>query len=315
MAKLDIYTRELMRRSDVFAEAFNFLLFNNKQFIRPENLRECDTKLIHTAKTRHRQNAFLRERDVIKQFFQDDEHIYLMLGIENQASIDYLMPLRIMLYDALSYEYQINNSKLQKFLQSNGKTNSGRRQRLLPVITLVCNFGLNKWTGPTTLHELMGDQDPILMKLVADYPIFLLDPHQLSRKKLKNLKSELGCILECIKHNKNRAAVSNLLNSDERFKSMSRNAANIINTQLHLNLQISSHKKDKFNMCQAIQEMKEIAEKRGQKIGEKIGEKTGTEKTQLRIAKQLIKKTDMTNKAIASITGLKLDVVNQLTSE
>ena len=50
-----------------------------------------------------------KQRDVLKYLsaMATDNAAYLILGIENQSDIHYAMPVRNMLYDALQYEYQM----------------------------------------------------------------------------------------------------------------------------------------------------------------------------------------------------------------
>lgn len=45
---------------------------------------------------------------------QDDSVLQIILGCENQSEIDYSMPIRTMLYDALKYTEQQNNLELRK---------------------------------------------------------------------------------------------------------------------------------------------------------------------------------------------------------
>ena len=43
MGKSDAVTRTYMRENAVFADAVNYLIYNGKPVIKPENLREMDT--------------------------------------------------------------------------------------------------------------------------------------------------------------------------------------------------------------------------------------------------------------------------------
>ena len=42
----DTLTKKYMERPDVFADAFNFLIYDGRQVIRPEELRDMDTTAI-----------------------------------------------------------------------------------------------------------------------------------------------------------------------------------------------------------------------------------------------------------------------------
>ena len=43
MGKADIVTKEYMREPHVFADAFNFLLYDGRHVIKPSELKELDT--------------------------------------------------------------------------------------------------------------------------------------------------------------------------------------------------------------------------------------------------------------------------------
>ena len=43
MGKTDIVTKNYMRGSDIFADAFNYLIYDGKPVVNPEQLRELDT--------------------------------------------------------------------------------------------------------------------------------------------------------------------------------------------------------------------------------------------------------------------------------
>ena len=43
MGKFDTMTKEYLSDNEVFADAFNFLMYDGQQIIRPENLQELDT--------------------------------------------------------------------------------------------------------------------------------------------------------------------------------------------------------------------------------------------------------------------------------
>ena len=43
MSKKDTVTKAFMRENTVFADAFNYLIFNGKKVIQPEQLQELDT--------------------------------------------------------------------------------------------------------------------------------------------------------------------------------------------------------------------------------------------------------------------------------
>ena len=147
----DTLTKAFMERPDIFADAFNFLLYDGEQVIKPEELREMDTTSIALPfGTDGVQVPVQKYRDVFKQWVikRDDDAAYLLLGVENQSDIHYAMPVRSMLYDALQYSSQVNAAgKRHKSAKESEKPTSGEYlsgfysgDRLIPVITLVIYF-------------------------------------------------------------------------------------------------------------------------------------------------------------------------------
>ena len=142
MGKTDVITKAYMKRNEVFADAFNFMMYKGERVIDPERLKPLDTtelaiipvmtgssednntsnnNLKNTAKMRKNRNrkksghrngdkTIQKYRDLLKScvIMQDDQMSYIMLGIENQSDIHYAMPVRNMVYDALQYAGQIS---------------------------------------------------------------------------------------------------------------------------------------------------------------------------------------------------------------
>ena len=48
MATKDVLTKEYMQLKDVFADVFNFFLFDGKPVIQPQQLREKNTEIFDT---------------------------------------------------------------------------------------------------------------------------------------------------------------------------------------------------------------------------------------------------------------------------
>ena len=119
MAKKDATSKLLTKYNDVFAELFNNSVFK-KDVVDPEKFQEKDTSAIAVVMKKIAVNE--KFRDVLKyaELKSDDRFSYFLLGLENQSDIHYAMPVRTMLYDAISYSEQINNAS-KKMRKSAGK--------------------------------------------------------------------------------------------------------------------------------------------------------------------------------------------------
>ena len=132
-----------MRENTVFADAFNYLIYNGKKVIDPAKLTEIDSTEIalpfgnaekvkaekkrkeqeaewssvknesvrkkNTSRVGVKMDAVQKYRDVFKSVVikQDEKTSYVLLGIENQTDVHYAMPVRNAIYDALQYGRQV----------------------------------------------------------------------------------------------------------------------------------------------------------------------------------------------------------------
>ena len=80
-----------MRKNNIFADAFNYLIYEGKPVVDPERLRELDTTEIalpfgSQEKENGQSNDLVQKyRDILKSavVMQEDEAAYILLGIEN----------------------------------------------------------------------------------------------------------------------------------------------------------------------------------------------------------------------------------------
>ena len=123
MSNADVVTKHYMRANKIFADAFNYLLYDGRSVIDPDRLRELDnTELavlfdgdssyddrILRESTEHIETV-QKYRDVLKYTVikQDDRASYVILGLENQTHVNYAIAVRNIIYDALQYGRQVS---------------------------------------------------------------------------------------------------------------------------------------------------------------------------------------------------------------
>ena len=131
----DTIVKEYIGNPEIFADVFNFFLYDGEQKINPENLTEKDVTELVTLPAAIKGQELSREVDVIKRsqmhkrskrktdgsnsaqkhrdllkfaaMMQDSYANYVILGVENQMEVHYAMPVRNMVYDALQYDKQV----------------------------------------------------------------------------------------------------------------------------------------------------------------------------------------------------------------
>ena len=93
LGKADTITRQYMNDSTIFADAFNFWVYNGRQVIQPEQLQPLNTTAVETLFTSDGKNVPIQKiRDTLKYLtvMTDDAAAYAVLGIENQTDIHYV---------------------------------------------------------------------------------------------------------------------------------------------------------------------------------------------------------------------------------
>lgn len=265
MGKIDDVTKEYVRHNEIFADIFNYFLYNGEQIIKPEYLKECDITQIALPYGNREKDSVQKYRDVLKalQIMEDENGIYVLLGAELQTKIHYAMPARNMLYDAINYVGQINlaakNHPIRKrkgITSDEFLSNFSKKDKILPVITLVVYFGSKKWDGPIRLHDMFNGTNDTLLKFVPDYVINLISPDSMSEEDFNKFHTEFRKVMKFIKFSSNKDALQNMLDSDKSFETVSRETANVINVITNSGFSISE-KEEVINMCKAIKEIRE----------------------------------------------------------
>ena len=252
MGKLDTITKNYMSNSTVFADAFNFLVYNGKQVIDPDNLEETNPAELALlfGKDNKPVEFIQRYRDIIKlaTIMKDEKRTYVILGIENQNRIHYAMPVRNCIYDALQYVKQVKAIADKHKRDGNNKGHSSdeflsglyKGDRIKPVVTLVVYFGDNVWDGPLSLKEMMEEEDPEMMEFVHDYKIHLIQPAWIADQDFYRFHSNLGTVMKFIKVSKDVDKMRALLDSGE-MDELPRDAAMVIQAYTELDIKISEN--------------------------------------------------------------------------
>ena len=273
MSKKDTVTKAFMRENTVFADAFNYLIFNGKKVIQPERLQKLDTtELVQLiAKGKNNKNESVQKyRDILKAavIMEDENADYLLLGIENQTEIHYAMPVRNMIYDALQYGNQVAAIAAQNVKEKKAPTRaeflSGfyKADKLRPVITLVLHFGADPWDGATSLHEMMDFPLEEMRTFIQDYKIHLIDPAALEPDELEKYQNG---VVEPVPFEK----LSSFIRNNTRMM-LEINAARVIQAITNITLDLSEEVEE-VDMCKAIDDMMQDSREEGKAEGRTEG--------------------------------------------
>lgn len=273
-----------MSHRDIIADAFNFYIYDGEQVIQLDRLQKIDTAEIALPYGNDSDMLVQRLRDnlMLWTMARDERAVYVILGVENQDKIHYAMAVKNMLYDALQYAKQIeeakrsyrDKSKANKVKLSSEEFLSGfkRDDRLMPVITLVLYFGDKDWDGAKSIHEMLSVQNPEILSYIPDYRINLIEPAKISDEEYEKFKTDLGSIMQFIKHQSDKDG--SWIKGKSRFKHVEKEAVELIN--LITGSQIAGEEKEEVvDMCRAWENSINDAKNEGRREGKLEGRREG----------------------------------------
>lgn len=290
MGFADTVTKAYMNENSVFADAFNYLIYEGKAVVDPQHLKEMDTTEIvvpfgmRDEGKADKSDVAQKYRDILKSAVikQDDKVTYILFGIENQTDIHYAMPVRTFIYDALQYGKQVEDTvaRHRKNKKGGGKYNRGeylsgfyKDDKVIPVITLILHFGEKEWDGPLSLHDMMAVENEKLLAYVQNYQIHLIDPAKIKDEDLKKFSTSLREVIGCIKYSKDKKQLAGFLKDNPRML-MEVSAARVIKTITNTPIVIPEEE-ERIDMCKAIEDMISDSKAEGKKEGRKEGRKEG----------------------------------------
>ena len=184
MGRKDLSGREYLADPVRFADLLNALIFRGEQIVKPEDVQEADSR------------AGRKTRDMVRKVAFGTE--FVIIGEENQETVDYSLPLRILESDFYNYKVQVNAIKKVTDLLIKTKAveakelNPGERlyrypkeTKIYPVVTIVLS-NADHWDGPKRLKEMLalGKVPESLQGLVSDYRLNLIEIPKLSDEEI-----------------------------------------------------------------------------------------------------------------------------------
>jgi len=220
------------------------------------------------------------------------------------------LPVKNMVYDALEYAGQVENSarshrEAKQWPSTSGEYLTGfyKADRLIPVITTVVYFGSDTWNAPRSLHEMLSVQDPEILSLVPDYRINLFSPAEIKDEELNKLQSNLREVMLFIKYAKDKRKLQELTSENSSFQSLELKAARVIDSITGIHLRFTETERS-VNMCQAVQEMCDDAHAKGHA--------QGLQDQALLTAQRMLQDSRFSPEDISRFSGLPLEDVLKL---
>ena len=333
LGKSDVILKQWLKNKERFADLFNAVVFGGEQVIKPEELEEINsesgiviasaiaedgtgeendrngkhnTEEENNSDKKYRKNKVYhrteqRYRDLVMRWKGEAE--LAVLALENQEKIHYAMPVRGMLYDALSYTDQMRmvweqlSEEERKSVDENEFFSRFRKQDgLCPVITIVFYYGEEKWDGATELYELFGVKDRelihILQKYVSNYRMNLIEVN--GDEDVIKFKSDLQIMFSMLKYRKDKRRLLEYTKEHkdglDKLDYESLQALAVLLKTPQLLAKVSEEKGADGNMCQALEEYYQDGVQEGIEKGILQGIEKGIEQERKNIVINMLKK-------------------------
>ena len=279
MGQMDLQQSEYFDSNVRFADACNGILFQGEPVIKPEELEECDSVFVQLFDTQKGKRMIA---DKVKKW--KGQHLAI-LPLENQTYVDYRMVFRVMQEEVMAYEKQhkkaVDNMTLtgEKFENDNEFLSRMKKDwKFIPVIPLILYLGKDmEWDGAVTLYDLL-EIDESLQPFVNNYKLNFYDYHK--ETDFSRFKTENRYLFELLYHNDNQEKVIQILQDAGREDGLDSKAVEVLLNTVDIHIDIETIKevtngKERYNMCKAIDDMKNEARNEGYKSGMDEGYKSG----------------------------------------
>lgn len=225
MGEKDIRLKGYLGDATRYADLWNGSIFQGKQVVKAKDL-EPISPVIDEADEKGTEEML---RDVVmKQSLAGQK--YALWTVENQESIDYSMPARIMRQESMSYWEQVRRKKKENANASdeNEKLRKGgeylykfkQSDKIYPMSTLVVYWGKGEWDGPKSLHDMIdwGPESEEIKKLVPEYPLHFLNLSDIEHPEY--FKTELRPFFELYKYRDDKETFVDYLRNNNECEKM-----------------------------------------------------------------------------------------------
>ena len=325
MGKADVNVNIWLSEKKRFANLFNGVIYGGRQVILPEDLEEVNPVSSVSVKNRTGKTKNMKKyRDIIMKW--RNQATFVLLANESQDKVHYAMPHKVMLYDGMDYETQIRNNwknfndrrkqnkkagqPLEHLTAGEYLSRFRKKDRLIPIISLVFYYGSEPWDGPVDLYDMFRlegtkEEKEILEKYLPNYKINLIDAERLPN--ISRFSEDLQVILSMLRYRNSKEELTDYINENKKFfQNVDYETSQAMKAFLNMK-QIpgeTEQKEEMVDMCKAIQEMYDDGVKDGIQQGkmellkEQIQRKLQKKRTPDQIAEELEESVEVIEKII-----------------
>ena len=275
MGRKDMAAKALLRRDDVFADAFNTLFRRAGFSVDARSLVERNPETVVPVGWR-RSGWMARVNDVVNKGIVrrlgGTDCVLMCLENQSEAALD--MPLRNLLSAGgrweVCREMQEEKNQAEGRLKDNAEFLSGlRRGELLPpVVVMALYLGRKPWSGPMRLQDMVDVRNPELRAFMADCPTNVVSLVDLAEDEVWGMKSHLRPLSWLLRTQDDDVEMLRRAREDPLFLDAPSVLYRTFNELTGADLTVP-RKKEHNNMCLAIEKMKEKGRREERKKAQK----------------------------------------------
>ena len=273
--KKDISWSIYFEKEERFADLVNACGCGGEQILHPCDIQTMDSKNIFRHQKAGKES--IKYRDIIRKAALGIN--FAIIGLENQETVNYAMPLTCMTYDITEYEKQKRTiSRIvheRNLYQTSGEYLYGflKESRLYPVITFILYSG-EEWDGPKELTDIINFREipDSLKNLVQNYKVNLIEIRKLEDTSI--FKTDIRQVFDFIRYSKNKEQLKMLVLKNPDYEKISKDAYDVIKKYTNI-VELKNPKGEVINMCQAMQEWAADERAEGKREGKRQGRREG----------------------------------------
>ena len=282
--KNDVEDKTFFENDERYADLINGLLCNGRQVLKKEDLTELSGSVRiklpkdGTVRSKYGYNQREKVQDIVRKAALGLN--FILIGLENQQTVDYSLPLRCMEYDVGQYEKQA--VKIRRAIRKKPK---GLKQgeylygfkkdsRLCPSIILVLYYGEENWDGPLNLHGMLDFKDipDEFRKLIQNYEIHLVEVRRLENTDV--FTTDVKLVFDLIRYADDEKKLEKLLREEPGYQKLEWDAYEMaaMYTGIGEKLDMKCYDNGTVNVCKGIIGLEEKARNAGRNEGKVEGE-------------------------------------------
>ena len=264
-SKPDLIYKDFFKKVENFMDLMNAMLFQGRALIDENSFVLCDANATTHFEFDDEVLGVGKQRDVLMKCTVNG--VAILLGLENQSTVDYSMPFRVMDYDTITYQQQFN-------LQDEDKRKSFHP---IPVLTLVLYSGDKLWHQPYSLIERMEIPEA-LKGWVNNWNGNIYDIKDIRVEWLKNpkVKAVIEGVQRIYQWDRDKESLNDLVLSKEEAIVVA-----IMTNSEELVIRLEKEESEEIKMCEVIDSYARERELQGMKQGIKQGMKQGIKQGEL----------------------------------